>query len=274
MRTDVDSDVEAYLIEAALTYGSPASGSVPPFRCGIDLGTDTVVIAIVDADGRPVFHESRKCEAVRDGVVVDFAGAGAATRTLVAAATAALGVPIGSATAAFPPGVSEADARACRYVLESAGLECVGLVDEVTAAQALLQVRDGVVVDVGGGSTGVGSFRDSELVRLGDLPGGGHHLDLILAGALHLPLAEAEVEKRRDPDNHLAILKPGVEKIAANVAKLMDPSVDGPVYLTGGALMIKGAERVVAAYLDREVVRPSNALLVTPFGIALSTPTT
>ena len=71
MRASVDTDIETYLIEAALTFGAPAPGSEPPFRCGIDLGTDTVVIAVVDEAGRPVFHESRKCEAVRDGVVVD-----------------------------------------------------------------------------------------------------------------------------------------------------------------------------------------------------------
>ena len=40
------------------------------------------------------------------------------------------------------------------------------------------------MVDVGGGSTGVGIIRGGMLIDVGDLPGGGHHLNLILAGAL------------------------------------------------------------------------------------------
>src|SRR6202034_4564672 len=95
-----------------------------------------------------------------------------------------------------PPGVPETEARACRYVLENAGVACRCLVDEVSAAQALLQLRDGAIVDVGGGSTGVGVVEDGELVSLSDRPGGGHHLDLILAGALRLTIEDAERRKR------------------------------------------------------------------------------
>lgn len=40
-------------------------------------------------------------------------------------------------------------------VIESADLECTGLVDEPSAANEVLRLRDGVVVDVGGGTTGV-----------------------------------------------------------------------------------------------------------------------
>ena len=121
---------------------------------------------------------------MRDGVVVDFAGAATAVRQLRERAEEQLGAALTSAATAYPPGVSEADARACRYVLEQAGLDCRVLVDEVSAARALLGVDDGAIADVGGGSTGVGVYRDGELVSLGDRPGGGHHLNLILAGGL------------------------------------------------------------------------------------------
>ena len=88
------------------------------------------------------------------------------------------------------------ESRACQFVLERAGLDCISLLDEVSAANPLLEIGDGVLVDVGGGSTGVGIIRNGELTRVEDLPGGGHHLDLILAGALQIPLAEAESLKR------------------------------------------------------------------------------
>ncbi len=278
MSSNAQGSAEAFLVQAALTYRAPAAdigaggGAV---RCGIDLGTDTVVLTLVESGPgqvRPVYYDSRKCEAVRDGVVVDFAGAVAATRELLRTAREVTGLPIDRGAAAYPPGVPVADARACRFVLEQAGIDCSALVDEVSAAQALLAVRDGVVVDVGGGSTGVGSYLDGELVRLGDLPGGGHHLDLILAGALQLSLAEAEAAKRADSASYLQILKPGIEKIASNIRALMSPDVAGPIHLTGGAIMVRGADRVIANHLDRPVVLPPNALLATPFGIALSSP--
>ena len=39
-------------------------------------------------------------------------------------------------------------------VLRAAGLECSGLIDEPTAANNVLHIRDGAIVDVGGGTTG------------------------------------------------------------------------------------------------------------------------
>ena len=48
-----------------------------------------------------------------------------------------------------------AEVRATANVLRAAGLECTGLMDEPTAANNVLQIRDGAIVDVGGGTTGV-----------------------------------------------------------------------------------------------------------------------
>ncbi len=156
-------------------------------------------------------------------------------------------------------------------MVERAGFDCVGLVDEVSAAQALLGVRDGAIADVGGGSTGVGVYAGGTLVSLGDLPGGGHHLNLILAGAFGLPLEEAERAKREGSvANPLAILRPGIERVAHNIGTLMPERPAGPVHLVGGALLVPGAGAVVAAYLGHEVAEHPHALLVTPFGIALS----
>jgi ethanolamine utilization protein EutJ len=109
------------------------------------------------------------------------------------------------------------------------------------------------------------------LLALGDLPGGGHHLNLILAGALGVPVTEAEELKRLDNAGvHTATLKPGIERIAANIGRLLDPRPAGPVHLVGGALMTPGAGQIVSRYIEHPVVEHDHALLMTPFGIALS----
>jgi ethanolamine utilization protein EutJ len=260
----------AFLTTAAARLRAPAPATGGDLRCGIDLGTATVVLTVVDGRDQPVYLDQVQAEAVRDGVVVDFAAAAAAVRQLRERAEAELATELTSAATAYPPGISEADARACRYVLEQAGLDCRALVDEVSAAQALLGLDDGAIADVGGGSTGVGVYRGGELVSLGDRPGGGHHLNLILAGGLGVPVAEAERLKRTHAADYTVVLKPGIERIADNIGRLLGPRPDGPVHLVGGALMCPGAGRIVSRYLDHPVVEHPHALLVTPFGIALS----
>jgi ethanolamine utilization protein EutJ len=263
-------DIEQFLLDAAARLRSPAEEITGDLRVGIDLGTATIVIAVVDAADRPVYLDFRREEAVRDGVVVDFHAAAAATAALKESAEAALGRELPRAAAAFPPGVPVADARACHFVLERAGFECVNLIDEVTAAQALLRITDGAIADVGGGSTGVGVYRDGELVELGDLPCCGHHLNLILAGAHKIDVAQAEELKRTTTKDLLPVLRPGVERVAHNIDRLMSTRPAGPVHLVGGALMVPGAGDVVSKYMGHEVAEYPHALLITPFGIALS----
>ncbi|MCB8914147.1 ethanolamine utilization protein EutJ [Rhodococcus rhodochrous] len=237
-------------------------------RTGIDLGTATCVITVVDATGAPVWIDFDRTAAIRDGVVVDFAAAVEAVRTLKATAEAELGVELTDAATAYPPCIGEADSRACRFVLEGAGFEQVTLVDEVTAANRTLGVADGVVIDVGGGSTGVGVFERGQLVALDDRPGGGHHLDLILAGSLGLTVTEAEERKRAGENDYLPILRPGVERIAASIRDLTRGAEHLDLHLAGGALMLPGADTIISKYLGRRVHAYPHALLITPLGIA------
>ncbi len=246
---------------------SPLTGD---FGAGIDLGTSTVVLVLVNADGLPAFAASTPCDALRDGVVVDFAGAVEAVERLVEAVAAQAGYEVSEAVAGYPPGVGPAESRACRFVLERAGLACTALTDEVTAANAVLQVSDGVLVDVGAGSTGVGVYRHGELVRVGDLPGGGHHLNLILAGALGVSAEEAERRKRQNGADCLAILRPGFERIAASIERLSAGYGSLPIHLAGGGLMCPGAAGVISEYLERAVVEYPHALYITPLGLAWS----
>lgn len=272
-------DVRALLAEAAaVAKESPdaATRASGPLRVGVDLGTASCVLVVLAVgDGgrdRPVWVDSRPSGALRDGVVVDFAAATATVRTLRESAEQALGTGLTVAATAYPPCIPAADARACTYVCESAGFDQVALVDEVGAAQRTLGIRDGVVVDVGGGSTGVGVYRDGELVLLDDRAGGGHHLDLVLAGGLGIALEDAEPYKRTHPRESLPVLVPGLQRIAENVRALTAGHDDLPLHLAGGALMIPGAGDVLAGYLERTVVTYPHALLITPVGIARSAP--
>ena len=257
-------DRVARCVEAAPV---PLSGE---FHAGIDLGTSTVVLTVVDGDGLPALVATEPCEALRDGVVVDFGGAVEAVTRLVETAAAGTGHRIAAAVAGYPPGIGPNESRACRFVLERAGLDCTALTDEVSAANAVLGVSDGVLVDVGAGSTGVGIFRDGELVEVGDVPGGGHHLNLILAGALGISIEEAERRKRTDGADHLPILRPGLERIAVSIERLSAGHGSLPVHLAGGGLMLPGAAGIVSQYLERSVVEYPHALYITPLGLAWS----
>jgi ethanolamine utilization protein EutJ len=263
-------DVDAFLEEAAQRLRARAETWSDPLSFGIDLGTATIVITAVDADKRPIYWDFLRCEAVRDGVVVKFAEAVAAVRSLARDAVEAVGREIEDAASAYPPGVPEAEARACRYVLENAGVACRSLVDEVSAAQALLQLRDGAIVDVGGGSTGVGVVEDGELVSLSDRPGGGLHLDLILAGALRLTIEDAERRKREGGREISSLLLPGFERIADSIGRQVASRRVERIHLVGGAVRVPEAPDVVARYLGIPTVGYPHSELVTPFGIAMS----
>lgn len=257
-------DRVARCLDAAPT---PLEGEL---RAGVDLGTSTVVLTVTDADGLPAYAASTPCAALRDGVVVDFAGAVDAVARLVESAAERTGHRIADAAAGHPPGIGPSESRACRFVLERAGLACAALVDEVSAANAVLEIGDGVLVDVGAGSTGVGVFRDGQLVSTGDVPGGGYHLNLILAGAIGTSVAEAERLKRHHGEDHLAILRPGYERIASSIDRLSAGHASLPVHLAGGGLMCAGAGGVISEYLERTVVEYPHALYITPLGLAWS----
>jgi ethanolamine utilization protein EutJ len=259
-----------FLNAAARRLRRPATRISGAIRLGVDLGTATVVLTALDDDDAPVYWDFLPCEAVRDGVVVNFGDAVSAVRKLKADAEAKLGIVIKEAGTAYPPGVPVSDSRACRFVLESAGIECRSLVDEVSAAQELLKLRSGVIVDVGGGSTGVGVVEDGKIIQLDDRPGGGRHLDLILAGALNISTDAAEQMKRKRPTECVDILRPGVERVAASVQRQITGRTVSSVHLVGGALQLPGADQIVADYLGIETVAYPHAELVTPFGIAAS----
>ncbi|MDT7653703.1 MAG: ethanolamine utilization protein EutJ, partial [Pseudonocardiales bacterium] len=96
--------------------GTPPAG---PLRVGIDLGTASCVLVVLDAHDQPVWVDSHPSGALRDGVVVDFAKAVATVRLLKIRAEEALGVTLETAATAYPPCIPVKDARACTYVCET-----------------------------------------------------------------------------------------------------------------------------------------------------------
>ena len=262
--------ISVFLKDAAIRLRDPRADREGPLVFGIDLGTATIVVTAIDQRGVPVYWDSLPCEAVRDGVIVNFGDAVTAVKRLKAAATKALGIEISSAATAFPPGVPSAEARACHYVLENAEITCRALVDEVSAAQALLGVHDGAIVDVGGGSTGVGIVSDGRIVALDDEPGGGHHLDLILAGALGIPIEEAERRKRLGSEDFSMILLPGIERIASSILRQIAGRSANSLHLVGGAVRVANAAAIVSRFTQIPTTAYPHSELVTPFGIAMS----
>ncbi|GKT02918.1 ethanolamine utilization protein EutJ [Furfurilactobacillus sp. WILCCON 0119] len=241
-------------------------------RVGVDLGTATIVFAVINDDGEPIYGEAVPDQAVRDGVVVHYGEAVTIVRAIKARAEAALGVTLTTAAGAIPPGVSESNSKAVANVIEDSGLTCTNIVDEPTAAATMLGVTDGTIVDVGGGTTGISVFKNDTLKRVGDEPTGGYHMTLVVAGSQHLDHAAAEVLKRdrKREDDVFAVVRPVVEKMAAIVANVAGNQLVEPVIAVGGATNFREFAPTMAKTLGVPVLALAYPDFVTPLGIALS----
>lgn len=260
-------------VDAALVAGRPPT---PPggLKVGVDLGTAYTVVIALDSDDRPLGAAAQFADVVRDGVVTDFVGAIDLVRRLKADVESRTGLTLTAAHGAFPPGVARSEVRAVQHVIEAADMDCTGLVDEPSAANAVLGLRDGVVVDVGGGTTGVAVVADGQVVHTADEPTGGTHFTLVVAGAHGIPFEQAE-RLKTDPAQQarlLPVVRPVMEKVAAIVARHTEGYPVPEIHLVGGSAAFPGFAEVVAQYTGRHAVVPVNPLFVTPLGIARSAP--
>lgn len=241
-----------------------------PIKVGVDLGTAFTVIMVTDESDRPLVGASRFGDVVRDGIVWDFAGATGLLRDLTSELERRTGRRLESGMVSIPPGVSSSDHRAHRYVLESAGIQCTGVVDEPTAANAVLGISEGAVVDIGGGTTGIAIVRDGRVVATADEPSGGTHMSLVLAGALGIPFEEAE-QLKRDPANHarfLPIVGPVLEKLATIVERHIAGHDVHVIHLVGGTSAFTGIEDVMTRITGVACEVAPEPILVTPLGVA------
>ena len=250
--------------------GGVGKPSAPGLRVGVDLGTAYTVVVATDGAGQPLAGAYEFARVTRDGVVVDFRGAIELVTRLKGEVEARLGQPIESAASGYPPGVAISETRAIEYVLEAAGMTCSGLTDEPTAANEVLGLRDGAVVDIGGGTTGIAVFQDGRLVATEDEASGGTQATLVLAGGLGISVDEAEIVKR-DPARHAEIaplLRPVWEKIATIVGRAIAPHDVPVLHLVGGTCRFPGIDAVVSSVTGVPATVPGDPLFVTSLGCA------
>ncbi|MCX7828394.1 MAG: ethanolamine utilization protein EutJ [Thermanaerothrix sp.] len=266
--------VDVLLEEAFRTREEPLSSFVPPLRVGVDLGTASIVLVVVDSQGRPVSWDMEEASVVRDGLVVDFAGASRIVRGLKALLEERIGTELCDAAVAVPPGTSPRDCDAHRYVAEGAGFEVMEILDEPTAANLVLGVEDGAVVDIGGGTTGIALFKGGELVSVTDEPTGGTHVSLVIAGNRGIAFEEAEALKRdpRVQPELISVVKPVFQKMGTIIKRFIQGAGAEDLFLVGGTCSFPGMERVISSEVGLRAFVPRRPFLVTPLGIAMGCP--
>lgn len=242
------------------------------YYTGVDLGTACIVIAVLDENKRPVAGAYRYADVVRDGMVVDYIGAVNIVRELKQQIEEELDTELIYAAGAIPPGTDILDSGAVKNVIQGAGFECTNLLDESTAANQVLRMKNGAVVDIGGGTTGISVFKDGKVVYIADEPTGGTHFSLVIAGAYGKSFADAELFKR-DKANHrelTPVLQPVIDKVSSIISNhIVDYQVD-EIALVGGTCCFTGMEHIIEKKTGVFTHKPKNPMFVTPLGIALS----
>jgi ethanolamine utilization protein EutJ len=239
---------------------------------GVDLGTAYTVLLVLDENYQPIAGEYEFAQVVRDGLVVDFIGAVDLLREMKVKVEEKLGFKLKSAATAYPPGVPQAEVRATANVLNGAELDCSGLIDEPTAANNVLQIKDGVIVDVGGGTTGIAVFKQGRAVYTADEPTGGTHFSLVIAGSSGITFEEAEELKKNPAEQTrlFPVIRPVMEKVATIINRHIEGYQVDKLYLVGGTCSYPGMDEVIQEMTGVETVLPGNPLFVTPLGIAMN----
>lgn len=239
---------------------------------GVDLGTAYIVLVVVDSDGNPIATELQYAEVIRDGLVVDYSKACHIVRELKEKLENRIGVELIDAAIAMPPGVNDKSVSTHKYVAESAGFEVLNIIEEPEAANYILQIDNGAVVDVGGGTTGIAIFKDGKMIYTADEPTGGTHLTLTVAGNYNIPFSEAEKIKKdiNNSKDIFRIVLPVIQKVGSIINKhIKDYDID-LICLVGGTVCLEGFENVIENETGIRTVKPKNPFLVTPLGIARS----
>lgn len=239
---------------------------------GVDLGTAYIVVTVLDEDKNPIAGAYRFAQVVKDGIVVDYIGALNIVKELKKEIEEKIGCELSCAAVAIPPGTTINDTRYIKNVAEGAGFEVTNVVDEPTAANAVLEIKNGVVVDIGGGTTGLAILKNGEVVYIADEPTGGTQCTLVIAGAYGISFEEAE-NLKKDPDKQSeisAVLKPVAEKIASIISRHIKNFDIDAIYLVGGTSCMLNIEKVIEKVIGIKTYKPQNPLFVTPIGIAMN----
>lgn len=243
------------------------------FYAGVDLGTYKTIAIIIDEEGLPRAASMRRTEVARSGLIIDYVGALNTVRDLMTEIRRHCPVAIEQGATSFPPQTEYANLKTTTHILEGVGLEVLNVLDEPTAANQVLKIENGAIVDVGGGTTGIAVIKNKEVIYTNDEATGGVHLSLVLAGNYKISYEKAEEIKTDSKRSRevLTIVRPVIEKIAAIAASYLNKFGRlEKVCLVGGTCELEGFAEIVAENIGLETFRPPMPQFITPFGIALS----
>ncbi|MBV7273494.1 ethanolamine utilization protein EutJ [Clostridium thailandense] len=241
-------------------------------KVGVDLGTSNIVVTVLDKENKPIACALKSAGVVKDGIVVDYIGAVNIARELKERLEKKLNLELNHAATAIPPGIIKGNVKVIKNVVEASGFQVTNVIDEPEAAARVLNTKNGAVVDVGGGTTGISVLQDGKVIFSADEPTGGTHLTLVTAGNFNIPFENAEKYKL-DPSNYnmvFPLVTPVIEKMADIVLRSINGFNIDCIYLVGGTCCLKGIENVFQKYTSIKAIKPYNPLLVTPIGIAMS----
>jgi len=242
------------------------------YYTGVDLGTAYIVLAVLDENYQPVAGAYRFASVVKDGMVVDYIGAIRIVKELKQEIEQKLGAELIYAAAALPPGTDNLDSGAIKHVVQGAGFEITNILDEPTAANAVLKIKDGAIVDIGGGTTGTAILQDGKVIHVDDEPTGGTHFSLVISGAYKMSFEDAD-QYKRDFKNHrelIPVLRPVIEKVSSIISRHIREYPVKEIYLVGGTCCLEGIEDIIAKQTKLPTYKPQNPMFVTPLGIALN----
>ncbi|WP_286907487.1 ethanolamine utilization protein EutJ [Clostridium sp. UBA1652] len=241
-------------------------------KTGVDLGTANIVVSVVDENNLPIAGATYPSTVVKDGIVVDFVGAINILRKLKDKVEKIIGTELLEAATAIPPGIIQGNIKCISNVVEAAGFEVINVVDEPTAAASVIDIKNGAVVDVGGGTTGISILKDGEVIFTADEATGGTHMTLVIAGYYGISIEEAEkIKKDPKKDREIfPIIKPVVEKMASIVKRYLDNYDVSEIYVVGGASSFSEFNDVFEKQIGVKTIKFNEPLLVTPLGIAMN----
>ena len=240
---------------------------------GVDIGTFKTIAVVIDENGFPRAAGMRQAAVVQSGLIVDYIGALELVRDIMGDIRSRCPLPIEKGATSYPPQTESGNINTTRYVLEGADLEVIRVLDEPSAARLALDLTDGAIVDVGGGTTGIAVVENGDIVHTDDEATGGVHLSLVLAGNMNISLEAAERLKADGNRRHeiIPIVRPVIDKIATIIAScIAEFNNIGTVWMVGGTCALEGMVDIVADHLGRKTLRPVRPQMITPFGISLS----
>ena len=257
--------------QQAVPLSEPPKG---PLKVGVDLGTAYLVLVVLDENGTPLAGEWQFAQVARDGLIVDFVGATDLLKGMKERVERRLGRELTHAASGYPPGVPRAEVRATANVVQAVGMDCPELIDEPSAANNILRLKDGAIVDVGGGTTGIAVIKDGKVVYTADEATGGTHFSLVIAGSMGISFEEAESLKIRTEEQArlFPVIRPVMEKVASITARHIANHPVTQITLVGGTSAFTGMAGVVQEYTGIPTRVPNHPVFITPLGMAMQDP--